>query len=76
MRIRNKELRNKWRRKEKRVKTLIQEAIAASKGGKKAEPAKPKPAAPVAKEKPAAKPATAAAKPKKAPAKKKEAPAE
>ena len=75
MRIRNKELRNKWRRKEKRVKTLIQEAIAASKGGKKAEPAKPKPA-PVAKENPAAKPATAAAKPKKAPAKKKEAPAE
>lgn len=72
MRVRNKELRNKWKRKEEKIKQLKREAIAA---GKK--PAAPKAApAPKAEAAPkAAAPKKAAAatadKPKKAPAKKK-----
>lgn len=71
MRVRNKELRNKWKRKEERIKQLKREAIAA---GKK--PAAPKAVAakPEAAPKAAAAPKKAAAttdKPKKAPAKKK-----
>lgn len=65
MRIRNKELRNRWRRKEDRIKDLRKEAMAAGKSGKKV--AKPAAAPKVVKaEKPAGEP-----KPKKAPAKKK-----
>ncbi|MBL8060365.1 MAG: hypothetical protein JNK63_06575 [Chthonomonas sp.] len=62
MRVRNKELRNKWHRKEQKIKELIKEAKA---GGKKEKPAKAeKPAAakkavapkkPAATKKPAAK---------------------
>ncbi|MCC7101628.1 MAG: hypothetical protein IT206_00960 [Fimbriimonadaceae bacterium] len=62
MRVRNKELRNKWHRKEQKIKELIKEAKA---GGKKEKPVKAE--KPVAAKKPAApkKPAV-----KKAPAKK------
>ena len=60
MRIRNKELRQRWHRKAQRVLQLRAEAIAAAKKGGK----------PVA-EKPKKEAAPAAEKPKKAPAKKK-----
>ncbi|MBX3112835.1 MAG: hypothetical protein KF857_12620 [Fimbriimonadaceae bacterium] len=62
MRVRNKELRNRRRRKEKRVKDLIKEAIAETKSGGKAKVAKP-----------AAKKAEAAEKPKRAAKPKKDA---
>lgn len=62
MRVRNKELRNKWHRKEQKIKELIKEAKA---GGKKEKPAKAE--KPVAAKKPAAPKKPAA---KKAPAKK------
>ena len=68
MRIRNKELRQRWHRKENRVKELIKQAIAEAKtGGKKekAPKAEPKPKKAVAPK--------AEAKPKKAAAKKEEA---
>lgn len=68
MRIRNKELRQRWHRKENRVKELIKQAIAEAKTGSKKEKApkaEPKP-------KKAAAP-KAEAKPKKAAAKKEEA---
>ncbi len=74
MRVRNKELRNRRRRKEKAVKGIIKEAIAEARGGK---PRATKASAPksAATPKPAAKKATAveAEKPKKATKPKKEA---
>lgn len=74
MRIRNKELRQRWHRKEQRVKELIAEAKKSKSDAPKAKAA-PKPVAekkaPAAK-KPKAEPVEGAAeKPKKAPAKKK-----
>lgn len=82
MRIRNKELNQRWHRKEQRIKELKREAIAGAADKPKSAP-KPKPAAKKveaeAKPKKAAAPkAEAEAKPKKAPAKKKveEAPVE
>ena len=75
MRVRNKELRNKWHRKEQKIKELIKEAKA---GGKKAKPAKAE-KAPKAEKPVAAKKAAAPKKPaaeKKAPAKKTEEKAE
>lgn len=60
MRVRNKELRNRRRRKEKRVKELIKEAIAETKSGGKAKATK----APAKKVEAADKPKRAA-KPKK-----------
>lgn len=80
MRVRNKELRNRWRRKAKRIKELIIEAKAGKgtpkvKEAKKVAAAEAKPKKAPAKA--AAPKAAAEAKPKKAPAKKKEeAPAE
>lgn len=69
MRIRNKELRQRWHRKEQRVKELIREARAAAAKAPKAvgdpSAAKPK-AAPKRPTKPAARAADAEAKPKKA----------
>jgi hypothetical protein len=68
MRIRNKELRNRWHRKEQRVKELIRQARAAKED-------KPAPERPASKPRTAAKRAAppkdeAAAKPKRAPRKK------
>lgn len=75
MRIRNKELKRRWRRKEDKIKELRLEAIAGAKSGGKAKVAKAeKPAKPAAKpaaKAPKAAATDAAAKPKKAPAKKK-----
>jgi len=69
MRIRNKELRQRWHRKEQRVKELIREARAAAAKAPKsvADPSATKPkAAPKRPTKPAARAADAEAKPKKA----------
>lgn len=52
MRVRNKELRNRWKRKKDRIKVLVKEAIAGGKPAKAAKATKaaaPKPA-PVKKE--------------------------
>lgn len=73
MRVRNKELRNRWKRKKDRIKVLVKEAIAGGKAPKAPKAAAPKPA-PVKKE---AKPKAEGAAKKPARAKKTaEAPAE
>lgn len=74
MRIRNKELRNRWHRKEQRIKELVKEAIQAKGDRPKAadKPAKPK-AAP---KKTAVAKAESAEKPKRPPKKKEETAAE
>lgn len=68
MRVRNKEMRNRWRRKEKKIKELI----ALAKAGKAEGQAKPKAKAEPAKKAPAAK-AETADKPKRTTKKKAEA---
>lgn len=73
MRIRNKELHQRWHRKEQRIKELVAEAKKAKGDSPKPKPVKAaaeKPEKKAAPKKPAAKAADAAEKPKRAPKKK------